>query len=55
MTWTRDDCTGYFEQLLVKAEPQGCASSAGPGAGNLTIGGSTPQKGTVLSISFVEA
>lgn len=51
---TKAECKGYFQELLLKTNPEGCNKQGlGPGAGTLTVGGTTSLKGTVFGISFV--
>ncbi|KAL5121549.1 hypothetical protein ACEQ8H_000621 [Pleosporales sp. CAS-2024a] len=55
-TWSRDDCHGYFAQVLGKADAQGgCLTDKGLGVGNVTAGGTTSLKGTVFQVSIVQA
>ncbi|KAJ4299181.1 hypothetical protein N0V90_004425 [Kalmusia sp. IMI 367209] len=52
---TKADCKGYFQQLLLKTEPEGCSiQGLGPSAGSITVGGASSLKNAVFSVSFVK-
>ncbi|KAH7130279.1 hypothetical protein B0J11DRAFT_248329 [Dendryphion nanum] len=51
---TRDDCYGYFDQLVSKLEPLGCfVSSKGTGVGSIKVGGTSTLKDTIFKIEIV--
>ncbi|KAF1972766.1 hypothetical protein BU23DRAFT_157589 [Bimuria novae-zelandiae CBS 107.79] len=51
---TKTECEGYFQELLLKSDPEGCnVQGLGPSAGTLTVGGTSSLKDTVFSVSFV--
>ncbi|PSN72368.1 hypothetical protein BS50DRAFT_607698 [Corynespora cassiicola Philippines] len=52
--WTREECYGYFDQLVSKQEPDGCFNTVGSGVGSLKVGGSTSLKDTVFDIKIVK-
>ncbi|KAF2439673.1 hypothetical protein P171DRAFT_397115 [Karstenula rhodostoma CBS 690.94] len=52
---TKADCIGYFQELLLKSDPEGCTiQGLGPSTGTLTVGGTTSLKDAVFGLSFVK-
>lgn len=51
--WQREDCYGYFHQILEKSSPDGCHTTVGSGIGTLGVGGTTPLAGAVFNITIV--
>jgi hypothetical protein len=61
VTWTKNDCEGYFTNLFSgeRSEPDdkrvGCVDDQGNGgAGSIKIGGTTTLKDTTIDVTFVE-
>ncbi|KAF2707832.1 hypothetical protein K504DRAFT_470181 [Pleomassaria siparia CBS 279.74] len=52
--WTKADCYGYFAKIVADAEPAGCHSDMGSGAGSVTVGGTSSLAGTVFSVEIIE-
>lgn len=52
--WRKEDCYGYFEQLLNSAEPQGCQTDGAVGVGSITVDGDSSLKGTMFEVEIVE-
>jgi hypothetical protein len=52
---TKAACIGYFQELLLKSDPEGCnIQGLGPSAGTLAVGGTSSLKATVFGVSFVK-
>lgn len=53
--WTKQECYGYFAQMLEKSQPDGCHSEEGFGTGKLVVDGESAFnfKGTTFEISIV--
>ncbi|KAF1917634.1 hypothetical protein BDU57DRAFT_493796 [Ampelomyces quisqualis] len=56
VSWTRQECYGYFAHLLEKWEDKGgCHTNRGFGIGKIEAGGDTPLKGAVFELTIVPA
>ncbi|KAH3996788.1 hypothetical protein HBI56_131010 [Parastagonospora nodorum] len=54
--WSKEECYGYFAQVLEKQESEGgCHSDKGLGLGKITAGGDTSLKDTVFEVSIAAA
>jgi hypothetical protein len=51
--WTKQECYGYFEHLLMRWEPEGCYTSKGSGIGNVKVGGEGSLKDAVFEVTIV--
>ncbi|KAH7412320.1 hypothetical protein DE146DRAFT_275767 [Phaeosphaeria sp. MPI-PUGE-AT-0046c] len=51
--WTKQECYGYFSQMLQKSQPEGCRREQGFGTGKLVAGGDSPFKGMIFEVAIV--
>lgn len=52
---TKAECKGYFQELLLKSNPDGCnLQGLGPSAGKLAVGGASSLKNAEFAVSFVK-
>jgi hypothetical protein len=56
VSWTREECYGYFAHVLAKQISEGgCHTDKGLGVGKIVAGGDTTLKDTVFEVSIVQA
>jgi hypothetical protein len=53
VSWTKQDCYGYFAYMLENEKPKGCHNNKGFGVGNIKVGGDSSLKDTVFEVTIV--